>query len=72
MAKENFEFDSSNLDTGYYDSETKVLGITFKRSGETYEYQNVPRETVDNLISSKSQGKFFYGNIQKRFKYKKL
>lgn len=60
---------SSNISKVDYDTETKVLGITFKnKSGEKrYEYQGVPRELYDQMIAAPSTGKFFYANIKGKY-----
>jgi hypothetical protein len=41
-----------------YDTKEKELTVTFL-TGRTYTYVNVPKETYDDLVASKSAGKYF-------------
>lgn len=69
---EKFEFDSTNLLSGSYDSRTKKLIITFKRSLRQYEYSNVSQKEVDGLVSSSSPGKYFYSFIKGKYPTQEL
>lgn len=61
-------FASSNLATGEYDPAQKVLTLTFQRGAE-YEYENVPQEVWDRLVTAVSPGKFFRDEIMGRYPY---
>jgi len=65
------EYDSSNLQRGRYDINTKKLVITFN-NGASYEYDDVPHETFTGMNLAESAGKFFNQNIAKKFTYKKI
>jgi len=57
---------SSNLASADYNEETEVMTITF-RSGATYSYRGVPKDTYESLISASSPGQFFSRNIRSSF-----
>jgi hypothetical protein len=65
------EYDSSNIKGAKYDTDTKSLAITFG-SGSIYEYANVPHEVFSAFDNAESQGKYFNGNIGKKYSYKKV
>lgn len=67
----NIDINSSNLSSASYDTESKILNVTFK-TGSIYEYEKVPWETFTKLRMSESQGKFFNNNIAKVYSYKKI
>jgi len=62
---------SSNLHSFGYDPEKKIMEVQF-RNGNIFQYNDVSQETVDAFKTSQSKGKFFYANIAKAFKYKKV
>lgn len=64
------EINSSNLKSAKYDTESKVLEITFNNNS-IYEYNDVPWEVFTRMRLSESQGKFFNMNIAKKYQYKK-
>ena len=60
-----------------YDEETLKAYVAFKdrRSGDVqsmYEYDNVPKEVVDNIISAESVGRAFASSLKYGFSYRKL
>lgn len=65
------EYDSSNLKKGVYDTETKILTLTFANDG-VYEYDDVPHEVFAAMNLAESTGKYFNANIKKGFTYRKL
>ena len=67
----NVELASSNLSSASYDTETKVLTVTFKTGG-IYEYYDFPWDMFTRFRMSVSQGSFFSRNISKNYKYKKI
>lgn len=64
------EYESSNIKKGMFDSNTKVLELTFN-SGSTYAYEGVSHEVFSGLNAADSQGKYFNQNINKKFNFKK-
>jgi hypothetical protein len=56
--------ESSAISAVLYDTDTKVLSITFKQ-GRTYDYFDVPRKEVDNLVKAPSVGKYFNAHIKR-------
>lgn len=43
-----------------------VLRVQF-RSGQTYEYRNVPEEVYQGLDSAESKGSYFHRHIRQRY-----
>lgn len=62
MAKDEYGFVSSNLDTGVFDDETRTMQITFK-SGRTYEWERAEPVMWDRLKSAVSPGRFLQENF---------
>jgi len=62
---------SSNLKQAVYDTESKVLTITFN-NGSIYEYYDFPWEMFTKFRMTDSQGKFFSTNINGKYNYKKI
>ncbi len=67
--KENYN--SSNLKSSTYDSETKEFIVEFKKGGK-YSYSNVPIQTIVELRRAPSKGTYFNKNIANIYKYKKI
>jgi hypothetical protein len=65
------ELNSSNIRKTEYDTESKKLVIEFN-TGIRYEYDEVPHQLYTKFRLAESQGKFFFTEISKKFKYKKL
>lgn len=65
------EYDSSNLKSANYDTNTKKLTITFN-NGLSYEYDDVPHDTFAGMNLSESTGKYFNQNIAKKYNYRKV
>jgi hypothetical protein len=65
------ELNSSNIRKTEYDTESKKLIIEFN-TGIRYEYDEVPHQLYTKFRLAESQGKFFFAEISKKFKYKKL
>lgn len=57
---------SSNL-MGY-DYHDGILTIQFKY-GKTYQYNEVPQEVVDALLSAESHGKYFNEEVKGKYDY---
>lgn len=62
---------SSVISTISYDKAQAILKIIFV-SGMIYNYENVPEEIYDGLLSSGSKGIFFNQYIKGNYKFKKL
>ncbi len=61
---------SSNIKKAEYDSEHRVLAVTFKND-TVYDYFDVHQETIEELIKAESVGKFFHANIKNNYECKK-
>ena len=64
-------YNSSNLKSSTYDTETKELIVEFKKGGK-YSYSDVPLKTIIDLRRAPSKGGYFSKNVAKIFKYKKI
>ncbi len=62
---------SADLCSVGYDEESMTLEIEFKK-GAVYQYNGVPREEYQNLMSAPSHGRYFNANIKNRYSYMKL
>mgnify|MGYP003525827088 FL=1 len=62
---------SSQFKKVKYDSESKILIITFNND-KRYEYKDVPQSIFDSLMSAESLGKFFIAFIKNSFSYRPL
>ena len=67
----NVDVKSSNLKSASYNTESKILTVTFNNSS-IYEYYEVPWAVFAKFRMSESQGKFFNTNISRSYKYKKI
>lgn len=56
--------DSSALTAVHYDDARHRLRVTFRETGKTYIYENVPRAMYDALLEAESAGAFFNANIR--------
>ena len=65
------EYNSSNLKTTEYNTETSELIVEFKKGGK-YSYDKVPISIFTKMRKAESQGSYFSKNISKNYKYKKL
>lgn len=62
---------SSDLLSVGYDQGGSILEIEFK-SGDVYQYLNVPGNIYINLMSAASHGRFFNANIKNIYSYRKI
>ena len=67
MAEESFDFNSSNIDNAVYDDESRLLTVTFARTGSVYEYPNVPADIWQQFKFAVSPGQFFSQVIKPGF-----
>ncbi len=65
------EYESTNLKSSEYNTETRELIVEFKKGGK-YSYAKVPISVFTKMRKADSQGSFFSKNISKTYKYKKL
>jgi hypothetical protein len=63
---------SSALARVSYDPETRTLCATFRDSGRSYAYQDVPQEIYDSLMAADSLGNYFNACIRDRFVFQEL
>ena len=61
---------SSNIKSVGYDEDTETLEVEFKK-GALYQYDSVPAEVHQSLMSAPSVGKYFSANV-KKYKCRKL
>ena len=64
--------ESSNLAAVGYSRKHGVLDVTFKSSGDTYRYFNVPRKIYDRLMRATSKGIFYNTYIRGNKDYMSL
>jgi hypothetical protein len=62
---------SSNLLSVGYDAKNKILEIRFN-SGNMYQYDNVPKEIYNGLMSASSKGSYFYDMIKGNYSFKQI
>jgi len=58
---------SSAIEQVSYDADAQTLVATFRDSGKTYVYADVPEEIYDGLLFSDSLGTYFNAHIRDRF-----
>ena len=63
---------SSALEQVSYDEAAHTLCATFRETGRTYVYQDVPEELYDGLIFADSLGRYFNANIRDHFPYREI
>jgi hypothetical protein len=63
--------ESSELQSVGYELSTSVLEAEF-RSGEIYQYFDVPAQLVLELLEAESLGRYFNARIRSKFKFKKV
>ena len=63
---------SSAIEQVSYDAGAQTLVATFRDSGRTYVYADVPEEVYDSLLFSDSLGAYFNANIRDRFPYREI
>ncbi|HEX4026981.1 MAG TPA: KTSC domain-containing protein [Rhizomicrobium sp.] len=63
---------SSALEQISYDEAAHTLCATFRETGRTYIYQEVPQETYDSLLFADSLGSYFNSHIRDHFPYREI
>lgn len=54
-----------------YDEQERKLTLGFN-SGGAYEYEDVPKNVFDELLSAESAGKYFHLHIRNKYKSEKI
>jgi hypothetical protein len=60
---------STALKSVSYDEAHHALRATFRESGRTYVYEDVPQEVYDALLFADSIGAFFNAHIRDQFPF---
>ena len=63
---------SAALEQVSYDEVAHTLCATFRKSGRTYIYQDVPQEIYDSLLFAESLGAYFNSHIRDHFTYREI
>lgn len=63
--------DSSMIRAVGYDPRQHLLEIEFN-SGRVYQYSDVPQDVFKGLMSAESKGRYFLGNIEGIYLYRKV
>jgi KTSC domain len=63
---------SSALERVSYDEVAHTLCATFRETGRTYIYQDVPQEIYDSLIFADSLGSYFNTHIRGHFRFREI
>jgi hypothetical protein len=65
--------ESSSIATVGYDSDTRVLDIEFKESGEVYRYFDVPLAEYEAFLQASSKGLYLNQQFKKAgYRYERL
>ena len=71
MSTNRIPVTSSNLRSVGYDPSTETLEVKFLDGG-IYQYDNVPSNIHDALMSAHSHGEYFAANIRNSFRYRRV
>lgn len=63
---------SSNLASIGYDANNEILEVEFLKSGDVYQYFDVPANVFNELMNAPSHGVFFSANIRNDYEFQKL
>ena len=63
---------SSAIEQVSYDGAAQALYATFRDTGRTYVYEEVPEEIYDGLIFADSLGRYFNAHIRDHFPYREI
>lgn len=55
---------SKNILTVGYDADAQEMLVTFRKSGTTYAYPNVPEERALQLVNAPSAGEMFHAEFR--------
>lgn len=62
---------SSQIAAAGHDPATGTLAVRF-HTGTVYQYQDVPAEVAEGLLSAQSKGRYFGAEIRGKFEYSKV
>lgn len=62
---------SSNIASLGYGEEAEVLEVHFL-TGETYQYEGVPKEVYEEFLAAPSKGKFFHASVREEYTFTKV
>jgi len=62
---------SSNVGSSRYSDLSCILAVTFK-SGEVYQYLDVPAELYEEMLAAPSVGKFLNDRIKGKYQFKRV
>jgi hypothetical protein len=68
---DKIEIESSTIKSIGYDDALNFLEVSYKK-GTTYRFYDVPQDLFEDLMESKSKGKFLRENIEKKFETEKV
>ena len=60
---------STALERVSYDDAARTLRATFRATGRTYVYEDVPQVIYDRLLFADSMGKYFNAHVHGRFPF---
>jgi hypothetical protein len=63
---------SSAIEQVSYDEVTQTLCATFRNTGRTLIYEEVPQEIYDSLLFADSLGSYFESHIRDRFPFREI
>jgi hypothetical protein len=63
---------SSAIEQVSYNGAEHALYATFRDTGRTYVYEEVPEEIYDGLIFADSLGRYFNAHIRDHFPYREV
>lgn len=69
---EREQVESTNLASVGYDPNSETLEVEFLKSGDVYQYFNVPAFEYEQLLSANSIGGYFSANIRNGYAFDKL
>ena len=63
---------SSMISEIEYNSDEKLLTLTFGKGGQKYNYSDVPKQVYEDLLASDSVGKYFLANIRDKYSTERI
>ncbi|MBX5446724.1 KTSC domain-containing protein [Sphaerobacter sp.] len=64
--------ESSMIRSVGYDPQHQILEIEFVKSGDVYQYRDVPQPVYQDLLTATSHGQYFQAHIRGEYPYQKL
>jgi KTSC domain len=66
-----YKVNSSEFSSVGYDLSSSTLETEYQ-SGEVYQYFDVPKRLVLDMLEAESMGRFFNAHIRRKFPFKKI